>query len=238
MSNQIPSIRGIQGAKECLAIKEQHWECLIILYHFDCFVVFDDGIVLQFGDTWYVLQLFFHTSCKVWWCVGVSTSMSEIGRIMENLPQGFKRGAGPFDWLLRSLGVPEYKNLGKTKQKGLHPKRLQAHTNRSSDNPLFFSCYAGAICFSSPEFTWETMPTARLTHSRGERCYDAVVAVRLLALSRFLLCEKLQEVVERRPGMKMTNFLGWESPFFQKISWRYHEHSWITPTVPPPKFWV
>ncbi|CAK8991166.1 unnamed protein product [Durusdinium trenchii] len=36
-----------------------------------------------------------------------------------------------------------------------------------------------------------------LTQKRRERCYDAVVAVRLLALSRFLLCEKLQEVVER-----------------------------------------
>ena len=195
MSNQIPSIRGIQGAKECLAIKEQHWECLIILYHFDCLVVFDDGIVLDSGILGMFCSFFFIPSLQSLMC------------------------AGPFDWLLRSLGVPEYKNLGKTKQKGLHPKRLQAHTNRSSDNPLFFSCYAGAICFSSPEFTWETMPTARLTHSRGERCYDAVVAVRLLALSRFLLCEKLQEVVERRPGMKMTSFLGWEGPFFR----RYHE---------------
>lgn len=146
---QIPSIRGIQGAKECLAIKEQHWECLIIIYHFDCLVVFDDGILLDSGILG-MYYSFFHTSCNVW-CVWEfllpyhSTCSKDLNGVRDRLTDYWDH-----------LVYLNTKISPKTKQKGLHPKRLQAHTNRSSDNPLFFSCYAGAICFSSPEFTWET----------------------------------------------------------------------------------
>ena len=66
---------------------------------------------------------------------------------------------------------------------------------------------------SLPHVAIPEFPGARLTHSqRRERCYDAVVAVRLLALSRFLLCDKLQEVVERWKPRNRVGHLVLKSP--------------------------